>query len=706
MKDYPSNRIKNIVLAGSAKSGKTTLAECMMFEGGVIDRMGSVDAGNCISDFHDLERTRGHSVFTSIMHTEWRGTKINLLDTPGYDEFSGELICSLRVGDTALLCLNAHHGVEVGTEISWRYLKQYGKPTIFVVNQTDHAKSDFNFTIEQAQQQFGKGVVVMQYPYNEGDGFDSIIDLLKMVMYKFPPEGGKPEKLPIPDEERERADELHNILVEAAAEHDDTLMELYFEKGELDEDEMRKGLRLGMLQRSVFPVFCLSAKRNMGSGRLMGFIGNVAPTAEDMGPEHSKEGKEIKVSDKDTTLFVFKSSHEKHTGSMSYFKVCSGEVTASTDLINSYSNEKVKLSQLYVIDGKNRHAVSKLSAGDIGATVKLKDTHTNHTLRSTDDGLEVNPIQFPESRIHMAVEPVLQQDEEKLAMALHKLHAGDPTFIPEYSKELRQTIIHGQGELHLQINKLILEQVHGVEVNYLAPRISYRETIQNSAKGYYKHKKQSGGAGQYAEVYMEIAPYHKDHVHPENYKVRDVIEDALPWGGKLVFCNCIVGGVIDTRFLPAIHKGIMEVMENGPLTMSYVRDIVVYIYDGKMHSVDSNEISFKLAGQQAFRKAFMDANPKLLEPVYRLEVLTPESCTGDVMTDLQTRRALVEQLEAEGTYQRIIARVPLAELNKYATSLSAISQGRATHSRSFLEYALVPRDIQSKMLPSQMVEAA
>jgi len=698
MKFYSTDHIKNIVLVGSAKSGKTTLAECMMFEGGVINRMGSVEAGNTISDHHPIELDRQGSVYSSVMHTEWRGTKINIMDTPGMDDFIGQVISALRVSDTALVTLNAANGVEVGTEIVWRYLRRYHKPSILIVNQVDHPKSDFHDTLEQAKAQFGDGVVVMQYPYHEGEGFNCIIDLLKMTMYKFGPEGGKPEKLPIPEEEKERASALHNTLVEAAAEHDEALMELYFEKGELDEDELRKGLRIGMLQRDLFPVFCVAAKRNMGSGRLMGFLGNVAPCAGEMGAERTADGDELPVSSPDTTLFVFKATNEKHTGSMSYFKVCSGELQAGQELFNTVSDVNGKISQLYAIDGKTRHQVTKLAAGDIGVTVKFKDTHVNHTLRGERDGVALEPISFPEPKIRTAVRPLNQNEEEKMAQALIKMAETDPTLIFEYAKELKQNILHGQGELHLQTVKWELSHLHGIELEYYEPRISYRETIQKPAKGYHKHKKQSGGSGQYAEVYLWAVPHEEGAEPPADIKVRKTETIDLPWGGKLVFHNCIVGGVIDTRFMPAIQKGIMDVMEDGPITGSYVRDIAIYVYDGKMHAVDSNEVSFKIAGAQAFKEAFMAASPKLLEPVYQLEVLVPEDHMGEVMTDLQARRGMVEGFSNEGNYQRITAKVPLAELNRYATSLSSHSQGRATHTRRFAEFGMVPHDVQAKLV--------
>ncbi len=698
MKNYVTKEIKNIVLVGSPKSGKTTLAECMMYEGGVISRMGSIEDGNTVSDYHEIEKERKNSITASVMHTEWRGFKINIIDTPGLDDFCGEIIGSLRVSDTALMVLNGQYGVEVGTELIWRHLEYYKKPTIFVVNQLDHPKSDFWNTFEQAKQHFSEKVVAVQYPVNAGEGFNMIIDLLKMVMYKFPVTGGKPEKLPIPDSEKEKADTLHNRLVEAAAENDERLMEIYFEKGELDEDEMREGLKKGMLNHDVFPLFCLSAKKDMGSGRLMGFIDNVCPSADEMHSEFTTEDKQIKPDDETTTLFVFKSENEKHTGAMSFFKVCSGTLHAGQELFNTSNGASGKINQLYVIDGKNRIAVQKLHAGDIGATVKFKDTHLNHTVRAVNDGVVLKPIVFPNPRIRMAIEVVKQQDEEKMAQQLNKLHESDPTLIVEFSQELKQTLLHAQGELHLQVIKWILEHIHSIEIKYVNPRISYRETIQQPAKATYRHKKQSGGAGQFGEVFIHVEPYYEGMSDPAGFNIRGKEVQDLPWGGKLIFYNCIVGGVIEARFLPAILKGIMEKMEEGPLTGSPARDVCVAVYDGKMHAVDSNEISFKIAGMMAFKEAFVAANPKIMEPINKLEVYVPAEYTGDVMTDLQTRRAIVENIGSEGNYQKIVARVPLSELNRYATSLSSITQGRASFSTEFLEYSPTPPDVQAKLI--------
>ena len=698
MKHYQSSNIKNIAILGGSKAGKTTLAECMMFEGGVINRMGSIEDKNTISDYHEVEHERQNSVYSSIMHTEWRGTKINIIDTPGLDDFIGEVIPALRVANTGLLVLNAQNGVEVGTEIMMRYLRKYAKPTVIVVNQIDHAKADFDGTLESINSQFSENVIVVQYPYNAGDGFDSIIDVLKMVMYKFPPEGGKPEKLPIPADQKDRADDLHNQLVEAAAENDEDLMELYFDEGTLSEDQLRDGIRKGMLARSLLPLFCVASKKNMGSGRLMGFIGNVAPSAADVAPEVTTEEEEIKTTDGDTTLFVFKAANEKHAGSVGYFKVCAGELTAGMELTDSSTGNKAKMNQLYIMDGKNRSPVDKLSAGDIGATVKYKGANTNNTLRASGDGKKISPLKFPNPRIRVAISPTKSGDEEKMGASLNKMHEGDPTLIMELSKELKQTILHAQGELHLQTAKWTLNKEYGVGIEFDKPRISYRETIRSEASASYKHKKQSGGSGQFGEVFLRIFPWTENVAMPTDLKVRNQEEIELDWGGKLLYCSAIVGGSIDTRFMPAILKGINEVIEEGPLTKSYARDIVVIVYDGKMHPVDSNEISFKIAGGRAFKDAFLQAKPMLLEPIYRLKVLTPDDYTGDIMTDLQGRRAIVEGIDSEGNLQKITARVPLAELYKYTTTLSSIAQGRAAYEREFLEYSMVPSDVQARLV--------
>lgn len=698
MKTYDEKHIRNIVLLGAAKSGKTTLCETMLFEAGIIPRRGTVEEGNTVSDYHDVEHERGSSVYATCLHTEWRDYKINIIDTPGLEDFIGEIISSIRVCDTALLLLNAQHGVEVGTEQIWDYVDKYRKPTILAVNQLDTEQASFTRTVDDARRVFGPAVTVMQYPVNQGPGFNSVIDLLKMTMYRFPENGGKPEKLPIPDSEKEQAERLHNELVEKAAENDDTLMEQYFEKGNLDEDEMRQGLKIGMLKHQVFPVFCLSAIHNMGSGRLMGFIDNVAPAAIEMPPEQAEDGSPIPCDPAASpVLFVFKTLQEPHIGRLSFFKVLAGEVKAGAELYNEKGNTMERLNQLFITDGRNRHTAEVLRTGDIGCTLKLKNTLTNHTLCDKQSGKQVKPIEFPTPKVRVAIEATNKTDDEKLGEVLAELHMEDPTLEIEYNRELKQVILHGQGDLHLAMTKWRLENIYKMHVEYLPAKIPYRETIRKHASATYRHKKQSGGAGQFGEVFLTIEPYYDGMPPYKEHPVRDTDEIELNWGGKLVFNNCIVGGAIDTRFLPSILKGVMEKMHEGPLTGSYVRDIRVSVYDGKMHPVDSNDISFKIAGMMAFRDAFHQASPQLLEPVYDIETSAPDSMAGDIMSELQSRRSIITGMDTQNGYQVIKARTPQAELDKLYAALRNVTQGKAKIRAVFAEYAPVPPDVQKKL---------
>ncbi len=708
MKVYDNQHIKNVVLLGSPKSGKTTLAETMLYEAGLINRRGSVENHNTISDFHEIEHERENSIYATPLHTEWRGYKINIIDTPGLDDFIGEIVSAVRVADTCVMTINAQQGVEVGSEIVWNYVDQFSKPTIIAINQLDHNKADFNATLESIQIRFGDAVALMQYPLiNSGEGFNAVIDLLKMTMYKFPNGGGKPEKLPIPDEEKNRAAQLHNELLEKAAINDEKLMEQYFEQGNLGEDDLREGLRIGMLKHDIFPVFCLSAKENMGSGRMMGFIDNVAPGASDTEGEQTETGEIYPCApEKPATLFVFKTMIEPYLGKISYFKVCSGEVHTGVDLVNARTSTTERINQLYIMDGNERHPVQKLLTGDIGATVKLKETQTNDTLNAVGHDIKLAPMAFPETRIRVAIVAESKNDEEKMSEVIRELHAEDPTLNINFSKELKQLILSAQGELHLAITQWRLEHVYNLKIHYEAPRISYRETIQKAATADYRHKKQSGGAGQFAEVTLTIMPYQEGMSDPEGFNIRDKQVIDLDWGGKLVFYNCIVGGVIDARFMPSILKGVMEKMEEGPITGSYARDICVLVHDGKMHTVDSNDISFKIAGLQAFKKAFLQADPKILEPINELEVLVPEELMGEVMTNLQTRRAVIAGIDNKNSYHIIRAKVPLAEITHYSSALKSITQGRASFSTRFLEYAPVPYDVQQQLISRQeMIEA-
>lgn len=690
--------MKNIALLGHSGSGKTTLAESMIFEAGLINRRGSVREANTVSDYTELEKERGNSVFSTLLHTTWRGYKINIIDTPGYDDFVGEVISALRVADTGVMLLNATAGVEVGTDIIWDYTEQFKTPMIFAVNKLDHENADYQRTVNEAKAHFGNKVVQVQYPLNAGTGFSQVIDVLNMVMYEYGPQGGKPEKKPIPDAEKETADTLHKELVEAVASNDESLMEKYFEQGELNEDDMKAGMHSAMINHDIFPLFCISAEKNMGSGRLMGFVDNVCPSANEMPAQKTKTGTELPCdANGPACIFVFKTISESHVGELSLFKVYSGTVKAGMELVNETTGAAEKLNQLLLVEGQNRTPVQELVAGDVGATLKLRNTHVNNTLHEKGKNIELFPIEFPPSNMTVAVESTRKGEEEKLAQALHTLREEDATIQVEVSGELKQTLLHCQGELHLQVIKWKLENIHKLSVSFAKPRIPYRETIRKSAEAMYRHKKQSGGAGQFGEVHLRIEPWYDGMPDPAGLNVRGRDEHPLDWGGKLVYYNCIVGGAIDARFLPSILKGVMEKMVEGPLTGSYVRDVRVSVFDGKMHPVDSNDISFKIAGLKAFKDAFGQADPQILEPIYKIEVLCPEDLTGAVMGDLQTRRAMVEGIDTEGHFQKVVANVPLAELSDYSSALRSFTQGRAKFRMHFHEYAPVPFELQKKL---------
>jgi len=698
MKVFDDKHIKNVVFVGAHQSGKTTLAETMLFEAGLINRRGTVENKNTVSDYHEIEQERGTSVFATPLHTEWRNYKINIIDTPGLDDFVGEIISSIRVADTILTVINAQNGVEVGTEIIWNYIDQYQKPTVFVVNQMDHLSANMDLSFRSIKSLVGNNAVLIQYPIKM-DGAQCIIDVLKMKCYKFGPHGGKPEKLPIPEDQKERADILHNELVEKAAENDENLMELFFEKGTLNEDEMRQGIKAGMLNHELFPVFCVSALNDMGSGRLMGFIDNVAPAAADLKQEQSVEGKTIeRKKEAPAALFVFKTVFQPSLGQITFFKVKSGEVSVNDKLVNSRNGETEVLNQLFIMDGKNREPVNKLTVGDIGASLKLKYTETNDTLHADGFPVTIKPIQYPAPRTRRAISAVKKQEEEKLSEALKKIHSQDPTVVIEYSTELRQMILGCQGELHLATIDWNLKNNYGIEAHFEPPKIAYRETIQRSSTASYRHKKQSGGAGQFAQVHMKIEPWKEGMPEPEGFNIRGKEEIDLPWGGKLLFYNCIVGGVIDLRYLPSIRKGILEVMESGPLTGSYIRDVRVMVYDGKMHPVDSNDIAFKIAGAYAFKDAFLNANPKLLEPVQEVTVKVPEDTVGSVMTDLQSRRSIIQGIDSIDHFQILKCAVPESELYRYSTDLRSLTQGKATFSAVFSSFKAVPNHIQQNLV--------
>jgi len=703
MNVYKPSKIRNVVLLGHAGSGKTTLAETMLFESGSKKRRGSIEQRNTSSDYHEVEHEKEKSVFSSLLNLDWRGSKINLIDTPGTADYIGEVVGPLRVADTAIFALNAEYGVEVGTELHWKYTEKYNIPSLIIVNKPDNDYSDFQKTVDMAKERFGRGVVVVQYPYSEGEDFHAIIDVLKMTMYEFPEDGGKPDKLPIPDSHKSQAELLHNELVEAVAENDETLLDLYLEQGELTESQMREGLHQSLLNRDIFPLFCCCAKRNMGTGRVMGFLGNVAPNPLEANPPKSVDGEDIEPNtDGDPLMFIWKNSSESHVGDMLYFKSYGGTVKSGQDLINHTTGSGVRLSGLYWVNGNKRGEANKIPTGDLAAAVKLKNTGVNDTLHPKGGEIEIEPIHFPEPVIRTAIKLKHEGEEDKLGNALHQLQREDPSMQIEHSPELKQIIVHGQGEEHLAVIKYALKTRFGLELEYIQPKIPYRETITKSVRTEYKHKKQSGGAGQYAVVSMLMEPLTDNMPEHDNLKVRDTQEIDLEWGGKLIFRNCIVGGVIDNRFMPAILKGIMEKMETGPLSNCRVRDLRISVYDGDMHSVDSNDAAFRTAGLMAFKKGFMDAKPKLMEPVYNIEVTVPANYMGDVMSDISTRRGQIMGMDSEGSIQKIKAQVPLEELDHYATRLKSITQGSARYSREFSHYDQVPHDIQQRVMEETM----
>ena len=708
MKVYQTNEIKNIALLGSSGSGKTTLVEAMLFESGVIKRRGSVAAKNTVSDYFPVEQEYGYSVFSTVLHVEWNNKKLNIIDCPGSDDFVGSTVTALNVTDTAIILLNGQYGVEVGTQNHFRYTEKLNKPVIFLVNQLDNEKCDYDNILEQLKEAYGSKVVPIQYPIATGPGFNALIDVLLMKKYSWKPEGGAPTIEDIPAEEMDKAMEMHKALVEAAAENDEGLMEKFFEQDSLTEDEMREGIRKGLIARGMFPVFCVCGGKDMGVRRLMEFLGNVVPFVSEMPKVENTDGKEVAPDvNGPESLYFFKTSVEPHIGEVSYFKVMSGKVREGDDLLNADRGSKERIAQIYVVAGGNRVKVEELQAGDIGAAVKLKDVKTGNTLNGKDCDYKFNFIKYPNSKYSRAIKPVNEADVEKMMTILNRMREEDPTWVIEQSKELKQTLVHGQGEFHLRTLKWRLENNEKLQVKYEEPKIPYRETITKAARADYRHKKQSGGAGQFGEVHLIVEPYKEGMPVPDTYKfngqefkitVRGTEEIPLEWGGKLVFINSIVGGSIDARFLPAIMKGIMSRLEQGPLTGSYARDVRVIVYDGKMHPVDSNEISLMRAGRNAFSEAFKNAGPKILEPIYDVEVFVPSDRMGDVMGDLQGRRAMIMGMSSEKGFEKLVAKVPLKEMSSYSTALSSLTGGRASFIMKFASYELVPTDVQEKLI--------
>lgn len=716
MKNYQTNEIKNIALLGNDGCGKTTLTEALLYENGTIQRRGRITAKNTVSDYFPVEQEYGYSVFATVFNTESNGKKLNFIDCPGSDDFVGAALTALNVTDTTVIMINGQYGPEVGTQNHFRYTEQLNKPVIFLVNQLDDERCDFNAIVEKMKEIYGSKVVPVQYPITTGPNFNSFIDVLLMKKYSWGPEGGKPTIEEIPADQMEKAKEMHKALVEAAAEHDETLMEKFFESEELTEDEMREGIRKGLVARGIFPLFCVCAGKDMGVNRMMEFLSNVVPFVDEMPKVKNTKGEVITPdSNGPVSLFFFKTAMEPHIGEVQYFKVMSGTVTEGMDLTNANRGSKERMSQLFVCAGANRVKVEKLCAGDIGCTVKLKDVKTGDTLNGKDCENKFDFIKYPNPKYIRAIKPLNENETEKMMSAIFRMTQEDPTWVVEQSKELRQILVYGQGEFHLRTLKWRLENLDKIQVEFAPQRIPYRETITKAARSDYRHKKQSGGAGQFGEVHLIVEPYSEGMPEPTLYKFngqeyritpRSTEEVPLEWGGKLVFINSVVGGAIDTRFMPAILKGILGRMEQGPLTGSYARDVRVIVYDGKMHPVDSNEISFMLAGRNAFSQAFKEAGPKILEPIYDVEVFVPSDKMGDVMSDLQGRRGLIMGMNSENGYERLCAKVPLKELDNYSTSLSSITGGRASFNMKFASYELVPTDVQDSLIKEHEAQEA
>lgn len=699
MNQYETKNIRNIALLGHAGSGKTSLAEAFLLDTATINRRGTVEEHSTQSDYNEIEHERGCSLFTTPLCAEFEGVKLNILDTPGYDDYIGELIAATSVVENSIISMNAQNTVEVGTENAWHYSSVNNVPVMFLVNKLDVDQAKFDDCVQQAKDIFSRKVTVLQYPLHTGATFNSIIDIMTMSLYEYPAGGGKATKKAIPESEMAKAEAYHAELVDAIAETDEELMNKYFENGALDEADLNAGLKKALAERQIFPLFAASSKLNYGTDLLLNFIKNVCPSPADMPGKMTVDDNFVKFDSlAQNSLFIYKMSSEAHLGDMTFFKVISGRVTAGTDLVNEQKSQSERLNQIFVMNGKKRIEIPTLVAGDLGATVKLKSSQINHTLHEKGYNVEFAPITYPNSRIRIAVSPKNKGEEEKIGMGLHSLHQEDPTLVVEHSQELRQMILYAQGELHLSAAKWRLEHRYKVESEFIEPRVPYRETIQKQVRGMYRHKKQSGGAGQFAEVHMLMEPWAEDAPMPTDITVRGKDLMDLDWGGKLEYVNCIVGGVIDQRFLPAILKGVMEKMTIGPLTGCYVRDIRIAIYDGKMHPVDSNEAAFKTAGRMAFRDNFVKADPKVLEPIYNVEIKVPDEFVGDIMSDLPTRRGIILGIESIGRYQLIKARMPMAELDKYSTALRSMTQARATHRQEFAEYQVVPAQVQMKLI--------
>ena len=698
MKVYESADIRNVTLVGHQGAGKTSLAEAILFASGGTTRLGTIGDGTTVSDYHDSEHDREMSILATLLHAEHQGCKINLLDTPGYPDFMGEVVSSLKVAGAAVFVLNATDPIQVGTEVSWGMAKAANLPALFVLNHSDKPGVDFPAAVTQIEERFGRAATVFQLPVGNGSG--AVVDLLLMKQLTFPEGPGEPQAGEIDAGFKDRAEELHNTLVENIAENDEALMEKYLEAGELTQDELLSGLRTAVKDRLMFPIMVTSATTLVGVSRLLDVIKDCCPSPLDAQPQSSTEGKPIPCDpDGKPSAFVFRTLSEQHVGEYAFLKICTGAVENGMDMENAQVGGSERLGGVFVLNGRNREAVAKLVAGDLGATVKLKNTSTNDTLRVKGSEFAIAPIEFPEPRYKAAIRASTPGEEDKLSTGLNKLVTEDPSLRLIHDTEMNQLLIGGQGEMHIAIAKDRMMNRFGVGVDLSIPKVSYRETILKSARGSYRHKKQTGGAGQFADISLIVEPLKGEYKPPADIKVRNVSETELDWGAKLEIIDAIVSGVIDMRrFSGAIQKGIVEAMASGPVAGYPCGDVRVVVNDGKMHSVDSNEAAFKSASRNCFRQAFEGANPVMLEPICDIEVLMPDEYTGDVMSDLNTRRARIQGMEAEGSTQKIVAQAPEVELLRYSTQLRSLTQGRGLHTAKFKQYEPMPRNVQDKVV--------
>lgn len=686
MKDLRTEIIRNIVTGAHSGSGKTSLVEAMLYSMGVTNRLGTIEQGNTVSDYNEDEIERQISLNSSILHGPWKKHKINIIDTPGFMDFFGDVVASLYVADLVLVLISAASGVEVGTEMVWQEANKQKRPRFLVINKLDRENVDFDKIVNEVKESFGSEVTVCQFPVETGPNFLKIVDVVRNKLLVFPNDkSGKYTEEEIPSDLKDKADSLRNELVESIAEIDESLMEKYFEAGELSEEEIHEGLKKAIRERLIFPIFCTSATNNVGVSSLLDAIVEFGPSPKDLGPIKSVDGEEREIdSNGPLTALVFKTIAEAHVGELSFVKVFSGTLKQGMDVQNSSQEMVERIGQMYFLNGKNKDSAESIIAGDIGALVKLKNTHTGDTLVDKGSKFKLPKIEFPEPIIRIAIKAKAKGEEDKIANGLHALHEEDPTFLVKYDPELKQTIVSGQGEMHLDIILKRLKQRFGVDVDTEKPKIPYRETIRSKAEAQGKYKKQSGGRGQYGDCWLRLEP--------------------LPRGEEFEFVDAIVGGVIPGKFIPAVEKGVRETMAEGVLAGYPVVDVKVTVYDGSYHSVDSSEMAFKIAASMAFKKAFVEAKPVILEPIYDVEVRVPEEFMGDVMGDISSRRGKIQGMESDGRFQIIKAKVPEAELYKYSTALRSMTQGRGIHKRSFSHYEEVPPDIQQKIIEESQKE--